>query len=306
VVAEDRSDTWSHGVTHYDRGAEAFEAARIRLVEDGPLRATLRAEAVRPSDGSRLSSEYTVHRDHDRIDVAVTVDWHGRYEILKLRFPVAAGPDPRAAWETSYGTIERAMDGAERPGQRWVDVSGTDGGVSILNDGKYSSDVLAGEIGLTVLRSPIYAWHDPFVPDGDGVYPFTDQGIQTFRYAILPHDGDWRAAGTVRHAMELNTEPMVVLETAHDGALPAAASFLRCSAPGVVVAVVKRAEDGDALIVRAHETHGVLTAARIELPRWSIGWDASFGAGELKTFRVEPDGRVHETDLLEGLEAEPA
>ena len=306
VVAEDRSDTWSHGITHFGRGAEAFRAERIRLVERGPLRATLRAECVRDADGSRLVSEYTVHRDQDRIDVAVTVDWHGRHEILKLRFPVATGADALATWETSYGTIERAMDGAERPGQRWMDVSGADGGVSILNDGKYSSDVLDAEIGLTVLRSPIYAWHDPFEPDPHGVYPFTDQGIQEFRYAILPHDGDWRAAGTVRRAMELNAEPITVLETQHAGPLPASASFVRCSSDAVVVAVLKRAEVGEAFVVRAHETHGRAAEARIELPRWGIAWDASFGPSQLRTWRVEPDGTLRETDLLEGLEADPA
>ena len=306
VVAEDRSDTWSHGVTHYDRGAEPFVADRVRLVEDGPLRATLRAECVRRSDGSRIASEYTLHRDHDRIDVTVDVDWHGRYEILKLRFPVAAGSAAVVTWETSYGVIERAMDGAERPGQRWVDVSGSDGGVSILNDGKYSSDVLGAEIGFTVLRSPIFAWHDPFVPEDDGVYPFTDQGHQRFAYAILPHDGDWRAAATVRQAMELNAAPMTVLETAHAGPMPPSASFLRCSAASVVVGVLKRAEAGEALVVRAHETAGTATDARIELPHWGIGWDAAFGQSEFKTWRVEPDGSVTETDLLEGLTAEPA
>ena len=34
-------------------------------------------------------------------------------------------------------------------------------GLSILNDGKYSFDVDVRDIGLTVLRSPIYAHHDP-------------------------------------------------------------------------------------------------------------------------------------------------
>jgi alpha-mannosidase len=310
VVAEDRSDTWSHGVTHFGRGADAFEAERVRLLEDGPLRATIRAETVRRSDGSRLTHEYTVHRDHDLIEVRTAVDWRGHYEILKLRFPVAVA-EPVATWETSYGHIERAVDGAERPGQRWADVSGrsTDGaraGVSILNDGKYSSDVLGAEIGLTVLRSPIFAWHDPFVPEPEGVYPFTDQGIQEFRYAILAHDGDWREAGTVRRAAELNMEPMVVLETAHDGPMPPSASFAGCSAPGVALAVMKRAEMGDALVLRAHETWGRPAEARIELPRWGIGFDASFGPSELKTYRIEADGRVTETDLLEGLEAEPA
>ena len=306
VVAEDRSDTWGHGVAGFARGAAAFEARRIRLVDDGPLRATIQAEAIRPSDGSRLISEYTLHRDHDRIDVLVTVDWRGRYEILKLRFPVAADGPITATWETSYGVAQRAVDGVERPGQRWVDVSGPRAGVSILNDGKYASDVLGTEIGLTVLRSPAYAWHDPFVPDADGVYPFTDQGMQSFRYAILPHDGDWRAAGTVRHAAELNAEPIVVLETSRAGPMPPRAAFVTCDAPSVDVTVLKRAEIGPALVLRAHETSGRGAEARIEMPRWGVAVETDFGPGELKTFRVEPDGSVAETDLLEGLEAEPA
>ena len=304
VVAEDRSDTWGHGVTHFGRGEPAFDAQRVRLVEDGPLRATIRAESTRPADGSRLVSEFTVHRDHAPIEVRVTVDWRGRFEILKLRFPVAVD-DAVATWETSYGWTERPTDGAERPGQRWVDVSGRAAGISILNDGKYSSDVHGAEIGLTVLRSPIYAWHDPFVPDAEGVYPFTDQGVATFRYAILPHAGDWRAAGTVRHAMELNADPITVMETQHDGPLPGSAAFVTCDAENVVITVLKRAEVGEALVVRAHEAWGRRTAARIRLERADVEIAAEFGPGELKTFRVEPDGRVRETDLLEGLEAEP-
>ena len=305
VVADDPSDTWGHGVTQFAGGEAAFAADRVRLVDEGPLRATIRSECSRPADGSRLISEFTLHRDDDRIDVRVTVDWRGRHEVLKLRFPVAV-KDPVATWETSYGFIVRPADGAERPGQRWVDVSGQGAGVSILNDDKYSSDVLGSEIGLTVLRSPIYAWHDPFVPESDGVYPYTDQGIQSFRYAILPHAGDWRLAGTVRRAAELNADPVVVLETAHDGLLPGSLAFATCDAPSVNLAVMKGAELGDGIVLRGYESWGRPTDARIELPRWGIGFEASFGASELKTFRIGRDGSVEETDLLEGLEAEPA
>ena len=88
--------------------------------------------------------------------------------------------------------------------------------------------------------------------------------------------------------------------------MPPSASFASCSAPGVALAVLKRAEMGDALVLRAHETWGRAAETRIELPRWGIGFDASFGPSELKTFRIEADGRVTETDLLEGLEAEPS
>ena len=62
-------------------------------------------------------------------------------------------------------------------------------GLNILNDGKYGLDVRGEEVGLTVLRSPIYAHHDPFVPQPDESYSFVDQGIQRFTYACLPHSG---------------------------------------------------------------------------------------------------------------------
>ena len=312
-AAEDRSDTWSHGLTHYARGRECFRAERVSLTENGPLRAVIRAACLRDHDGSRLIQEYVVQRDTDRIDVRATVDWHGQFEILKLRFPVAVR-NPRATWEIPFGVLQRPADGTEQPGQRWVDVTGDTGqnggtyGVSVLNDGKYSSDVLGTEIGLTVLRSPIYAHHDPVVPEPDRPYKFTDQGIQSFTYALLPHAGDWREAGTVRHAAELNAHPVVVLEAMHAGSFPRFAAFVAAGPPNVIVEVIKRAEDGDDLIVRAYETFGEATTARIELPRWGRTIDTRFGPSEIKTFRVSPDGAAtpEETDLLERTAAERA
>ena len=312
-VAEDPSDAWSHGLTHYPRGGERFRAERVRLVENGPLRAVIRAECIRDVDGSRLVQEFVVYRDVDRIDVRVTVDWRGRFEILKLRFPVAVHR-PRATWEIPYSFIERPIDGAEQPGQRWVDVTGaTDSnggsyGVSILNDGKYSSDVFGSEIGLTVLRSPIYAHHAPVMPDPDAGYRFTDQGIQSFTYAILPHPGDWRAAETVRRAAEFNAPPPVALEARHAGSLPRAAGFVAADPSNVIVEVVKRAEDGDDLIVRAYEAIGQAVTARIELLHWGRAIHIRFGPCEIKTIRIprDADAAVEETDLLERTTAEQA
>jgi len=66
-----------------------------------------------------------------------------------------------------------------------------------------------------------------------------------------------------------------------------------------------REQEGSALVLRAHESWGRAASARIELPRWGVAFDTAFGPSELKTFRIEPDGTLRETDLLEGLEAEP-
>jgi alpha-mannosidase len=183
VVIEDPSDTWSHGVVRFDDEAGAFSVERIGLVEHGPVKAALRVESRYGS--SRLVQAFTIYAALDRIDVDVTVDWREQFKALKLRFPVNLD-FVRATCEIPYGSIEREVDGAEQPGQGWIDLSGITPktgetyGLSILNDGKYGFDVRNDEVGLTVLRSPIYANHDPFVPQPEESYSFVDQGIQRF------------------------------------------------------------------------------------------------------------------------------
>ena len=73
----------------------------------------------------------------------------------------------------------------------------------------------------------------------------------------------------------------------------------------MVVTVLKQAEDNDVddIIVRAFEAHGVPTPATITLSPALGGRtiEASFGASEIKTFRVPCDSAkpVVEVDLLE-------
>ena len=40
-----------------------------------------------------------------------------------------------------------------------------------------------------------------------------DQGRQRFRVRLVPHAGDWRDAGVVRLAAELNQPPYAMLES---------------------------------------------------------------------------------------------
>jgi alpha-mannosidase len=127
-----------------------------------------------------------------------------------------------------------------------------------------------------------------------------DQGRQDFRLRLVPHAGDWRAAGTVRLAAELNQPAYALLETYHPGDLPRRASFASVDADDVVVSVVKGGEDGDgSLVVRAYDAAGRGAHARLELLGRS--WEADFAPWEIKTFRVPRDGeqQVAEVNLLE-------
>ena len=70
-------------------------------------------------------------------------------------------------------------------------------GVALLNDGKYGHHALGNELGLSLLRSPVY-------PD-----PLADEGQQSFTYALFPHAGDWLTGGVLAEAEDLN-RPLLV------------------------------------------------------------------------------------------------
>jgi alpha-mannosidase len=292
VVVDDRSDTWGHGVVAYDREEGEFECTGVRLLESGPVRGIVRVESRYGS--STLREDYVLSADAPYVDVRVALDWQEPLKLLKLRYPTSVATD-RATFETPYGHLERPAGGDEEPGQSWVDASGGGRGLTVINDAKHGYDVRGGDIGISVVRSPVWAWHDPRELEEGGDVEYMDLGRQSFRVRLVPHAGDWRDADVVRRASELNGPPFVLIETFHDGPLPQRRSFASDGGGDVVLGVVKRGEDGG-WAARAYETAG--RPARATLDVLGTTFEAEFGPHEIKTF-VLRDGYVAETDLLE-------
>ncbi|NLG96991.1 MAG: alpha-mannosidase [Chloroflexi bacterium] len=304
VVIDDPSDTWSHNVFTFNQVVGKFTARKVECVEQGPVKSVIRVTSE--YNRSTLIQDFAMFNDRDEIEVSVTVDWHEQHKMLKLRFPVNVA-QMKATYEIPYGHIERMANGEEEPGQSWIDLSGISRdngcryGLSILNDAKYSYDVNIRDIGLTVLRSPIYAHHMPLVPDPEKLYTYIDQGVQKFNYTLYAHDGSWDEAGTVRKAAELNQRPVALVTTLHKGSLPHCASFVSVEPQNLVISAVKKAEDNDDMIIRCYETAGTTANGVIHLPAFQRTIQASFGPCEIKTFRIprDPDQPVRETNLLE-------
>jgi alpha-mannosidase len=249
---------------------------------------------------SLLREDYALSANATYVDVNVALDWHEELKLLKLRYPTSI-EQPAATIETPYGYLEREPNGHEDPGQSWADVSGEGRGLAVINDAKSGYDVRGGDIGISAVRSPVWAWHDPRELEPGGDFEYMDQGRQRFRVRLIPHAGDWRAAGVVRLAAELNQPAFAMLESYHDGPLASQGSYAGDGGGDVVVTVVKHAEEGDAFVVRAFESSGRSAHATIELPLLGRTIDADFGANEIKTFLVPRDAGqpVAETDLLE-------
>jgi alpha-mannosidase len=304
VVLADPTDTWSHGAAAYRDEVGAFACQSVRVLEDGPVRSVAR---IVSRYGASTLTEDVVLGGEGYLEVRVTLDWRERLALLKLRV-ASALRGVTATFEIPYGHLERTPDGGEEPAGAWVDLSGTlpDGrraGLAVLNDGKHAVDVLHGRVGLTVARSPVFAWHEPRRLDPGEDYDYLDQGVQRFTYRLLPHAGGWRAAGVARAAAELNQPPVALLESCHPGPLDQRGSFAWAEPPSVMLTVLKQAEDpGGDLVVRAYETAGRPVArATIELELLGRSIETAFGAHQIKTFRVpaDPGQPVVETDLLE-------
>jgi alpha-mannosidase len=291
LVVDDPSDTWSHDVVLFDRVIGQFEAGGgVTLLESGPVRQTVRV--CSRWGNSTVTLDHTLYADDKQVYLTMTVEWHEQLKMLKLAFPLNL-THPQSTASIPYGSIQRADDGGEEPCQSWVDVTGTvDGrprGIALLNDGKYGYDVLDGELRMSILRSPVYAFHTPRQVEPGVTYHYTDQGLQVVHMALVPHAGTYVDGDIVRRAESLNAPPIVSEVDAHDGPWPAAASLVECAPANVVLTVVKLAEDADDLILRGYETAGLETTAEIRLG-WGAArahWQVTWGPHEIKTLRLD-------------------
>ncbi len=310
-ICADPTDTWGHRVLSYAWPGDPMTLRRIVVRETGPLRSRVRVERV--WGASTLVEELLLDHDSAVLRVEVTLDWREPAHLLKLRFPTVLR-DPRATYEIPFGHLERPVDGAEEPAQSWVDLTGVvDGrpaGLTLITTDKHGYDVSPGaepSIGVTAVRSPVYAWHDPRLLDPEGDYRYQDQGVQRFRYELVPHAGDWQAAAPTRRAAVLSAGVRAMVESSHPGTLPPVGSFVDDGGGAVLVTAVKGSEDptdgpgGADLVVRAVETTGRAARARIVLGVGDRVLEEDFGAHQIRTFRVpaDPGTPVQEVNLVE-------
>jgi len=245
-------DAWDIDGDIYDVGEDLPAPTDVSVIEDGPVRATVRQ--TREYGNSTITQDITIHRDSAQIDFKTSVDWDEEERLLKAHFPMAVHTS-KATYDIQFGHIERdttentSWEAAqfEEPHHQWVDVSEYDYGTAVLNDSKYGVHVDGTNVSLSLLRAPNS-------PD-----PEADRGHHEFQYSVYPHEGDLREGGVVEAGYNLNTPVHTMpVET------PVSYEPLELDTDGVVVESIKQSEDhDDALVIRLYEAYGRTTAAEL-------------------------------------------
>lgn len=245
-------DAWDVDLGYLDKAAPVTSPCEHAVVERGPVRCAI--EFKRPlGKSSKMVQRVQLCADSAYVEFDTHVDWHESHQFLRVLHPIDAHAD-HATYEVQFGHLRRpnhfntSWDYArfEVPAQRWMDLSETGFGVTLLNDCKYGHSCHGNAMGLSLLRSSKS-------PDAEA-----DMGAQRFKYALMPH-GALDPAHAIAAAEAIN-QPLRVVE-----ASTSAPIALVPVGSGVILDTLKPAVDGDGLIVRLYESRGAHTSFDLSL-----------------------------------------
>ena len=257
VLFDDRPtqyEAWDIDPFALETAREPPAAHTARVLTRGPLRAEVSFERALGKT-SRMVQTVRLDAASDRLEFDTFIDWRERKTLVKAVFPVAC-QSANAAYETMFGAVERPTHANtdadlakfEVPAHRWADLSEHGFGVSLLSDARYGFSTFGNQMALSLVRGAAS-------PD-----PGADIGEHRFRYALLPHAGAWRSAGTVGEAARFNRP---LLWSSGDPAAILKQPLALATPEQVVIDTIKPAEDGEGWVVRLYESCGGHAHARV-------------------------------------------
>jgi len=231
-----------------------------------------------------IKKEIIIYNELSRIDFITHI--HDRHPHSRIRVGFETPITSKSYWAgTQFGAIRRKTNQfyssqkntkmSEKPtgvfpSLEWIDYSNDNHGVSVLHQGIPSHEIRDHSIYLTLLRSVVVLSSDgimgPCVPTPDAaeVRPYT------FRYSVLPHDGDWKKAASYRYGMEINM-PLVSIQitkkiegTKRKSRYLGRFSFLEIRPKNILLSAFKMSEDNKSVIVRFFETEGKRAVASLK------------------------------------------
>lgn len=231
-------DAWDILPNYKDKQIEVKVIEPLALWEQDGESATFKT--VLGTEQSTWTMLVRVFRRSRGIEVENIVDWHEKHRLAKAEFGCNVLAR-KALCDTSAGFIERdthrntswQQARFETCHHKWADLAETDGGVALINDGKYGIGFDENTMSLSLLRATIR-------PDVT-----SDMGRHNFCYMIMPHSKNAVEADINRIAFQYNI-PLVKADAEYNGE-----SF----AP-LYMQAMKTSEDGNMTVIRLSEQDG--------------------------------------------------
>lgn len=231
-------DAWDILPNYKDKQIEIKVTEPLALCEQDGESATFKT--VLSTEKSTWTMLIRLFRRSRGIEVENIVDWNEKHKLAKTEFGCNV-LTRKALCDTSAGFIERdthknttwQQARFETCHHKWADLAETDGGVAVINDGKYGIGFDNNVMSLSLLRATIR-------PDVT-----SDMGMHNFCYMIMPHRDDAVQAGINNIAFQYNV-PLVKADAQYNG---------NTFAP-LYLQAMKKAEDSDMTVIRLSEQDG--------------------------------------------------
>lgn len=242
-------NAWDIDWKYFNKPSQVLKAYRHESIIDGP---TVVRRSYYKHGRTTLTQDVILYSDRPVIYFQTNCDYHETFKMLRAEFDLAVH-SPFVTCDIQLGSIQRSTGDSsdvekaqfEICAHKYVDLSDGVHGASLINDSKYGHRVKGNRISLNLLRSPIY-------PDKTA-----DRGIHSFTYALFLHQGGC-GTDTLMHSYSLN-KPVDLTPGQVD-----VISMAHTDAPAVIVETIKRAHNGDGIILRLYESQGAPAVCRLQ------------------------------------------
>ena len=273
---------WEHVVPEYNACFTTLnEKADITLITDGELEVAYKIvinwalPEKRSMDEKRRSEHLkpclietivSLKKGSKFVEINTTVDNQSEDHYLQVGFPTKINAEfshaqgqfdvlKRQVAKLDYSLYDE-IPMTEHPMNSFVDLSDNKFGVALLNTGLKAyeaSDDEDNTLYLTLIRAfPLRICVTSDMQD----YSAWDKGSQclgknTFRYAFMPHKGNWEDANVWGESERFNLDFAVAqIAPTNHGKNPLVHSFIDLKNENLNVSAVKRSEDGKGYVVR--------------------------------------------------------
>ncbi len=267
-----------HGMTSWKIGQiveckPLTEGGVLTIAASGPNRVSFKSE--HKYNNSNICVEIGLNAGSRMVDFKLNMRWveigtpQTGIPMLRAAFPINV-KNAEPIYEIPFGSQKRVQSNQEIPALKWADLSDENFGITLVNDSKYGHSCVDNTLRLTLIRSS-------YDPD-----PLPEVSDHEIKFAISTHKGACDVCAATRLGEEFNSPMPIVSTTVHEGKLPAEKSFAEVLTPNVFASAIKKAEDGNGVVIRLFEMTGKNTIAKVRI-----------------SDLVKENSKVVETDILE-------